>query len=62
MMGLILGIVLVIIAIILAIVQHFNIYNFYGDVANKWYFWGAAAIIGIIGLIIAIWSYMKKAT
>jgi hypothetical protein len=60
MTGLILGAVLIIIAIILAITQHYNIYNFYGDVANKWYFWGGIIIIGIIGLIIAAWSYIKK--
>jgi hypothetical protein len=62
MTGLILGAVLIIIAIILGLTQHYNVYNFYGDAANKWYFYGIVAIIGIIGLIAAAWSYMKKET
>jgi hypothetical protein len=56
----IIGVVLIIIAIILGIVQHFNMYNFYGDVDNKWYFYGAVAVIGIIGIIAAAWAYLKK--
>ncbi|NWG11407.1 hypothetical protein HXY33_06660 [Candidatus Bathyarchaeota archaeon] len=60
MYGMLLGILLIIIALILAVVQHYNIYNFYGDVSNKWYFWGFAVVLGIIGLIVAAWEYMKK--
>jgi fumarate reductase subunit D len=56
----ILGIVLIIIALILGLVQHFGVYNFYGDVANKWYFYGVAGVIGLIGIIAVAWAYMKK--
>jgi hypothetical protein len=59
-MLMILGAILIIIALILGIVQHFNVYNFYGDTANKWYFYGLVAIIGIIGIIAAVWAYIKK--
>jgi hypothetical protein len=56
------GILLIVIAIILAIIQHFNVlgYSIYGDVANKWYFYGIVGIIGIIGIILLAWSYLKK--
>jgi hypothetical protein len=54
------GIVLILVAIILGIIQHFEVYNFYGDVANKWYFYGLVGIIGIIGIILLAWSYLKK--
>jgi Na+/melibiose symporter-like transporter len=56
----ILGAILIIIALILGIVQHTMTYNFYGDEANKWYFYGIVAIIGIIGIIAAAWAYIKK--
>lgn len=58
--GQILGVVLVIIAIILGSVQHFNVYNLYGSIDYKWYFYGLVAIVGLIGIILAVWSYMKK--
>jgi len=54
------GIVLILVAIILGAIQHLEIANIYGDVANKWYFYGLAGIIGIIGIIALIWSYLKK--
>jgi hypothetical protein len=60
MMGTLLGGVLVLVAIILFAVQHFNVYNFYGDVSNKWYFYGLIGIIGIIGVVLAAWYYSKK--
>ena len=56
----ILGIILIIVAIILGVIQHFEVYNLYGDVANKWYFYGLVGIIGIIGIILVAWSYLKK--
>jgi len=59
-MLMILGAILIIVALILGIIQHFNVYNFYGDPANKWYFYGIVALIGIIGIIAAAWSYIKK--
>ena len=55
------GGILVIIAIILGAVQHFGV-NLYGDASNKWYFWMLVAIIGIIGIILAAWSFMKNGT
>lgn len=60
MTGLFLGGVLVLIAIILFAVQHFGVYNFYGDVSNKWYFYGLVGIIGIVGIVLAAWLYSKK--
>ena len=59
-MLMILGAILIIVALILGIVQHYNVYNFYGDAANKWYFYSIVALIGIIGIIAAAWSYIKK--
>ena len=57
-----LGIVLVIIALVLGAVQHFNAlgYSIYGGDENKWYFYGLVAVIGLIGIILAAWSYMRK--
>jgi len=57
-----LGIVLIIIALILAAIQHFNAlgYSIYGSDANKWYFYGLVGVIGLIGIILAAWSYMRK--
>jgi len=60
MVGQLLGGLLIIIAIILAVVQHFNLYNLYGDASNKWYFWGLTIIIGIIGIVLIAYYYMKK--
>jgi len=56
------GILLIIIALILGVVQHFNVYNIYGASDNKWYFYGVVAIIGIIGIIMAAMSVLKKET
>jgi len=58
--GQIVGGVLIIIAIVLGVVQHFGIYNFYGDESNKWYFYGLVGLIGLIGIIIAAWSTMSR--
>jgi hypothetical protein len=55
-----LGGVLIIIAIIVFAVQHFGTYNLYGDVANKWYFYGLVGVIGLIGVILISWAYLKK--
>lgn len=55
------GILLIIIAAILGIVQHFNVYNLYGSVDNKWYFYGLVGVVGVIGIVLAIWAYMQKA-
>jgi hypothetical protein len=54
------GIVLIIIALILGAVQHFGMYNIYGDESNKWYFYGIIAVIGVIGILLAAWGAMKK--
>jgi hypothetical protein len=59
-----LGIMLIIIAIILGAMQHFyfspNNQSLYGGDENKYYFYGLVAIIGLIGIILVAWSYMKK--
>ncbi len=60
MLGQLFGGILVLIAILLAVVQHFNVYNLYGDVGYKWSFYGLVGVIGIVGVVIASWSYIKK--
>jgi Na+/melibiose symporter-like transporter len=59
MMWMVIGALLIIIAIILGAVQHFQVYNIYGDDSNKWYFYGLVGVIGLIGIILAAWSLMK---
>jgi Na+/melibiose symporter-like transporter len=59
MMWMVTGALLIIIAIILGAVQHFQVYNIYGDDSNKWYFYGLVGVIGLIGIILAAWSLMK---
>jgi len=54
------GVLLFIIAILLGVVQHWSFYNIYGDRSNQWYFWAVVAIIGLIGIALVIWAYMKK--
>jgi hypothetical protein len=57
-----LGILLVIIAIIVGAVRYSNTYDFgvsYGA-GYGLYFYGLVGIIGLIGIIIAAWSYIKK--
>ena len=52
MITLILGAVLIVIAVILGGIQISHAYNIYGAAGHKWYFYGAVAIIGIIGIIL----------
>jgi predicted tellurium resistance membrane protein TerC len=52
----VLGILLIIIGIILAVVEHAD--HFYGR-GNEGYFYGLAAVIAIIGVILIAWGYMK---
>jgi uncharacterized membrane protein SirB2 len=53
------GILLIIIGIILAVVEH---YEKLAGKSNEWYFYGLAAIIVIIGLILIAWGYMKSSS
>ena len=62
MTALILGAVLVVIALILGGVQLLHVYNIYGDSSNKWYFYGAVGVIGLVGIAAAAWGLMKKTT
>jgi hypothetical protein len=64
MIALILGVVLIVVALILGGVQIFYVYNIniYGASANRLYFYGALAIIGIIGIILTAWGIMKRGT
>jgi predicted tellurium resistance membrane protein TerC len=55
------GVVLIIIALILGLTQHF-VYNIYGADANKWYFYSLVGIIGLIGIVVAVWGLMKTET
>jgi hypothetical protein len=57
---LMLGGLLILIALILLVVQHFGMYNFYGDPSNKWYFYGLDGLIGLIGIILAALPYIRK--
>ncbi len=54
------GILLIIIALILGLVQHFTDYNLYGAPDNKWLFYGLVIVIGLIGIVLAAWSFMQK--
>jgi len=53
----VLGIVLIIVGIILAVLEHAD--HFYGR-GNEGYFYGLAAVIAIIGVILIAWGYMKS--
>jgi hypothetical protein len=56
------GVVLIVIAIILGAVRLSQAYDFgvsYGS-GNGWYFYGLVAIIGLIGIILAAWSFMRE--
>ncbi len=53
---------LTIIAIILGSIQLLHYYNIYGASANKWYFYASVGIVGLVGIALAAWSYMKKET
>lgn len=56
------GVVLIIIALIMGAVRYSGMYAFgvsYGS-GGGMYFYGLAGIIGLVGIILAAWSYMKK--
>ena len=53
------GIVLIIVGIMFAVAEHVD--KFYGR-SNEWYFYGLAAIIVIIGLVLLAWGYMKSSS
>jgi Na+/melibiose symporter-like transporter len=56
----IVGILLIIIAIILGAVHFIGKIFYASDV--KWYFRGLVIVIGIIGIIILAWGYMKSSS
>lgn len=58
--ALVLGAILIVIVVILGLVQIFRVYNIYGVAQNRLYFYGALAISGITGLILAAWGLLKK--
>jgi hypothetical protein len=62
MMALILGVLLIVVALMLGGAQILRVYNIYGASANRLYFYGAVATIGITGIILAVWGIMKKGT
>lgn len=53
-----LGVVLIIIALILGALRLSGAYNYGG--MRQLYIYGIAGIIGLIGIILAAWSYMMK--
>jgi Na+/melibiose symporter-like transporter len=61
MMWMVIGALLIIIALILGAVRYMGAYDFgvsYGS-GYGWYFYGLAGVIGLIGIILAAWSFMK---
>lgn len=54
------GGVLVLVAIILGGIQILRIHNIYGAGANRWYFYGLVGILGSIGIMLIIWSFVNK--
>lgn len=62
-MMLVLGIVLVIVALILGAVQlTAHALSIYGSTTTKYGYYAVVGVIGLIGIIITAWSYMKKPT
>jgi O-antigen/teichoic acid export membrane protein len=57
-----LGAVLVLVAIILGGIQLLRIFNIYGASGNRWFFYGSVGVIGLVGIILLAWSFMKKET
>lgn len=57
---LILGAVLIIVALIVGGVQLLHIYNIYGAGSNRWYFYGAVGVIGVVGIALAAWGWLRK--
>lgn len=62
MTAFVLGVVLIVVALIFGGVQLLHIYNIYGKGSNRWYYYGAVGVIGLIGIILAVWSLLKKQT
>jgi hypothetical protein len=54
--------VLIVIALIFGGVQLLHIYNIYGKGSNRWYYYGSVGVIGLIGIILAAWGFLKKQT
>jgi hypothetical protein len=40
--------------------QDLHIANIYGDVENKWYFYGAVGAVLLVGIILVAWGLLKK--
>jgi bacteriorhodopsin len=60
-MMLALGAIIFIIAVILFGVQYgAHVFNIYDSDTTKWGYYGGVGVLGLIGLIIAAWAYMKK--
>jgi hypothetical protein len=62
MTGLVLGVVIIIIALIFGGVQLLHVYNIYGSGSNKWYYYGSIGVIGLVGIMVTVWSLLKKQT
>jgi hypothetical protein len=55
------GILLIIIAVILFGIQYSShVFSIYDSTTTKYGYYGGVAVIGIIGLILAAYGYMKK--
>ncbi len=61
MTGMLVGVLLIIIALVLGAVRYLGAYDFgvsYGS-GSGWYFYGLVGVIGLIGIILAAWYFMK---
>lgn len=61
-MGLVFGSLLILVALVLGGVQILRIYNIYGTRENRLLFYAIVGVVGLVGIILAAWSLMKKET
>jgi len=54
------GVVLIIVALIVGGVQLLHLVNIYGAGSNRWYFYGAVGVVGLIGIILTAYGLLKK--
>ncbi len=60
-MMLALGIVLIVIALIFGSIQLTNhVFDIYGSATTKYSYYAVVGIMGLIGIIVAIWGYIRK--
>jgi len=60
MVLLIVGVVIIVIAVIFGGIQVSHAHNFYGAAKYKWDFYGSVVVVGVVGIILAVWGALKK--